>query len=154
MDVVARDLRVAVKVALVPTKDAKVVVDLVVRAAVVVVEAAAVGSVVGDDEVVVNVVEGRDGGRLACPDSCDVREAIPAVECAICRKKRKGKRAKRGEGGGAVMQKERNRTKGKCQHAQTENLCAAAAAAVQALAARGGGSAWQDSYGLTTRGTC
>lgn len=98
MDVVARDLRVAVKVALVPTKDAKVVVDLVVRAAVVVVEAAAVGSVVGDDEVVVNVVEGRDGGRLACPDSCDVREAIPAVECAICRKKRKGKRAKRGGG--------------------------------------------------------
>ena len=73
MQVEARDFRVAIKVALVPTKDAKVVVDLVVRAAVIVVEAAAVGSVVRDDEVFVHVVECRDRGRRdAITNRCNV----------------------------------------------------------------------------------
>ena len=73
----------AVEILLVAAVDAEIMVDSVVGGAVVVVEAAAVRRVVRDNEVVVDVVEGRCRGGLACSDIGHVGEPVPAVERSV-----------------------------------------------------------------------
>ena len=76
MDVVARDLGVPIEVAFVAAKHAKVVVNLVVRAAVVVVKAPTICGIVCYDEIVMHVVERGDSRGLPRSDSRDVREPV------------------------------------------------------------------------------
>ena len=72
-----------VKILLVAAVDAEVMVDGIIRRAVIVVEATAVRRVVRDDEIVVDIIEGRRRGGLARGDVGDVRETIPRVERAV-----------------------------------------------------------------------
>mmetsp|Transcript_35156 Transcript_35156/g.79773 ORF Transcript_35156/g.79773 Transcript_35156/m.79773 type:complete len:241 (-) Transcript_35156:91-813(-) len=78
-----RVLVVPVEVLLVASKDAKVVVDLVVRRAVIVVQAAPVSGVIRHDEVVVDVVQCRCAARRAGRDVGHIGQPVPGVERAV-----------------------------------------------------------------------
>ena len=63
------------------TKDAKVVVDRIIRAAIVVVKAASIRRIVRNDEVVVHVVHRRHGGRGdAIGHGGQVRQTVQRIE--------------------------------------------------------------------------
>lgn len=83
MQVAPRNLGIPVEVALVPSEDTEVVVDVVVCRAVIVVEAAAICRVVGNDEVATRNVRLRDRRRRARSDCGEVRQPIPRVEGAV-----------------------------------------------------------------------
>ena len=83
MEVVRADLGVTVKVGFMPTIQTKVMVDMVVRTAVIIVQTTTVSSVIGDDEVMMHLVEGGDRRRSSVSHGGDVRQAVPRVECAI-----------------------------------------------------------------------
>ena len=61
VDVKATDLGVPIEVTLMPAEDAEVVVDVVIAASIVIVQAATISRVVGDDEIVVDFIPCWDG---------------------------------------------------------------------------------------------
>jgi hypothetical protein len=65
----------------VPAVHAEVVVNVIVRASVIIVEAAPVSGVICYDEIVANVIHSRDrGGRVAVVHVGEVGQPVPAVK--------------------------------------------------------------------------
>lgn len=83
----ATNLRVAIKVGFVATKDTKVMMDVIVAAAIIVIKAPTIGRIICDDKVMVYVIDGRDGrGGDTISNGGDVRQSVPRVECTVIRR--------------------------------------------------------------------
>jgi len=84
MQVVSTNFVVSIEVRLVSAKHTEIVVDIVITGAIVVIQAASVGSVIGHDKVVVHlVVSGHRGYSFPITHSGQVGKPVPTVESAV-----------------------------------------------------------------------
>ena len=81
MNIETTYLPVAVIVRLVPSKNTEIVVDFVITRTIVMIKAAAICCVVGHDEIMMDVIEGRYGAWGVAVCYCgEVWKSIPAIE--------------------------------------------------------------------------